>query len=238
MNASGCARLRLSLGVYVLGAAEPAERVLVSSHLAWCRACREELAGLAGLPGLLGRVPAVEADTLAADPDTLAADEADSEADPLLASALPRLLGRAARARRARRWLALAAAVAVVLAVAGGMAVQRALSRAGPAVPAPVTWQTAAAHNGLTRASATIRYAAVAWGTELEVQVGGVPAGTACQLRVAGSDPRVVIAGGWVIVPGQPGPWYPAATSLAASRVRGFSVTVGGKALVTVPIRG
>src|SRR5262249_58548138 len=56
-----CADVRLVLGVYVLGAAEPAERTLVRMHLAWCRDCLEELAGLAGLPGLLRRGPAAEA---------------------------------------------------------------------------------------------------------------------------------------------------------------------------------
>lgn len=45
-----CAEARLSLGVYVLGAIDPAERALVDSHLAGCRDCRDELAGLAGIP--------------------------------------------------------------------------------------------------------------------------------------------------------------------------------------------
>ena len=53
-----CAEARLSLGVYVLGAIDPAERALVDSHLAGCRDCRDELAGLAGIPALLSRVGA------------------------------------------------------------------------------------------------------------------------------------------------------------------------------------
>jgi len=48
-----CQEARVSLGVYVLGAIDPAERALVDSHLATCRDCRDELAGLAGLPALL-----------------------------------------------------------------------------------------------------------------------------------------------------------------------------------------
>lgn len=56
-----CAEARLSLGVYVLGAIDPAERALVDSHLAGCRDCRDELAGLAGIPALLSRVGAEEA---------------------------------------------------------------------------------------------------------------------------------------------------------------------------------
>jgi len=61
-----CSEARLSLGVYVLGAIDPAERALVDSHLAGCRECRDELAGLAGLPALLARVGTEEALALAA----------------------------------------------------------------------------------------------------------------------------------------------------------------------------
>ena len=42
-----CPEARVSLGVYVLGAIDPAERALVEGHLATCRDCRDELAGLA-----------------------------------------------------------------------------------------------------------------------------------------------------------------------------------------------
>src|SRR5690349_6560337 len=51
-----CTEARLSLGVYVLGAIDPAERSLVEAHLQICPECRDELAGLAGLPALLARV--------------------------------------------------------------------------------------------------------------------------------------------------------------------------------------
>ena len=60
-----CPEARLSLGVYVLGAIDPAERSQVDSHLASCRDCRDELAGLAGLPALLARVGVEEAIALA-----------------------------------------------------------------------------------------------------------------------------------------------------------------------------
>ena len=67
MNDGRCARARLELGVYLLGAMEAAQRAQVGSHLAACSWCREELAGLAWLPALLGKVPAVEAMQLAPD---------------------------------------------------------------------------------------------------------------------------------------------------------------------------
>ena len=45
-----CADARASLGVYVLGAIDPAERSLVDAHLLTCQDCRDELAGLAACP--------------------------------------------------------------------------------------------------------------------------------------------------------------------------------------------
>ena len=58
---SQCAQIRPELGVYVLGAISPADRARVSRHLASCPRCRDEVAGLAGLPALLGKVPLADA---------------------------------------------------------------------------------------------------------------------------------------------------------------------------------
>ena len=62
-----CGDIRQALGVYVVGAIDPAERAIVDAHLSHCQDCREELAGLAGLPALLGRVPLADAERLALD---------------------------------------------------------------------------------------------------------------------------------------------------------------------------
>ena len=68
MNGSAdCRDIRHALGVYVLGAIDPAERSVVDAHLSTCPECREELAGLAGLPALLRRIPVGEAQQLADD---------------------------------------------------------------------------------------------------------------------------------------------------------------------------
>ena len=48
-----CQEARIALGVYVLGAIDPAERALVDAHLATCEACQAELAEFADLPALL-----------------------------------------------------------------------------------------------------------------------------------------------------------------------------------------
>jgi hypothetical protein len=62
MDSSGeCADIRVQLGSYVFGAITPPDRATVVRHLATCPDCRDELAGLAGLPGLLLRPPAIAA---------------------------------------------------------------------------------------------------------------------------------------------------------------------------------
>jgi hypothetical protein len=60
-----CSEARVTLGVYVLGAIDPAERALLEAHIDSCEACQAELAELADLPGLLALVPAEEAIALA-----------------------------------------------------------------------------------------------------------------------------------------------------------------------------
>jgi hypothetical protein len=47
-------------GAYVLGALSPAERAGYERHLAGCSFCREAVADIAVLPGLLGRLDAAE----------------------------------------------------------------------------------------------------------------------------------------------------------------------------------
>jgi hypothetical protein len=233
MTAVGrCTDVRLSLGVYVLGAAEPAERALVRMHVAWCRDCREELSALAGLPGLLRRVPADEAERFFASKAD-AAGQADlaGPADPLAGSALPRLLSRTARTRRIRRWQAAAAtAAAVAAATVSGVA-----ASGGFGGPGSIPWETFSARNAVTLVSATVRYAPAPWGARVEVRVRGIAPGTPCQLRVTGPLGQIRIAGSWTIVRGEAGTWIPASTSFPAASVSGFAVLSGHRTLVTVP---
>src|SRR5258708_28741235 len=105
-----CGRTRLDLGVYLLGAIEPAQRALVGRHLAACPDCRAELARLAGLPGLLRSVPVVEA-------LQLSDDDAVAPGPPLAA-----LAARRAQIRR-RRWVRTAAA-ALITGVAAAFGLQ------------------------------------------------------------------------------------------------------------------
>ncbi len=168
-----CGRTRLDLGVYLLGAIEPAQRALVGRHLAACPDCRAELAGLAGLPGLLRSVPVVEA-------LQLSDDDAVAPGPPLAA-----LAARVAQIRR--RWVRTAAAALITgFAAAFGLQALHAAAARPPAAAAPRWAVTAVADNPATGAWAAVRYTTRPWGTELEVQVTGIPAGTRCQLWVTG----------------------------------------------------
>jgi Putative zinc-finger len=219
-----CTQARQELGVYLLGAIEPAQRGLVDRHLAACPRCRAELAGLAGLPSLLRRVPAGEALQLA--PDVAAA---------LAPSPSLTVLARRVSGVRRRKWCltAAVASVAGFAAAAGLHALYPAAGRA-PAAAAPRGVVTADGANRVTGAWAAVRYAPLPWGTEMEVQVTGVAAGTRCQLLVTGPHGQDVAAGGWIIAAGHPATWYPASVPFQAASVRSFVVSAGGKILVTV----
>ncbi|MGD0067539.1 MAG: zf-HC2 domain-containing protein [Streptosporangiaceae bacterium] len=228
MNDDGqCAQTRQELGVYLLGAVEPAQRALVERHLAVCPQCRAELAGLAGLPSLLRRVPVGEALRLA--PDVAAA-----------LGPIPSLtvLARRVSGSRRRKWCltAAAAAVAGFAAAAGLHALYPAAARA-PAAAAPRWADTADGANQVTGAWAAVRYTPLPWGTELEVQVTGIAAGTRCQLLVTGPGGQDVAAGGWTIAAGHQAAWYPAAVPFQAASVHGFVIRAGGRTLVTVRAR-
>lgn len=226
-----CLQTRLSLGVYVLGAIDPAERALVDSHLASCRECRDELAGLAGLPALLARVSAEEAAALASsDGPPPGAEETREPPRELLATVLDLTAAR----RRRRRWtqasLGVAAALIVAAGVFGGLrlgAAQSPPSASGQDYPGPASgpWQeaTTSAHG----MSATVAYRPMGWGTQLAVRVSGIPIGTSCQLWVIGPNGSRIRAGSWVTDNHEGAVWYPGSAGLPSSGVHGFTITVG-----------
>ena len=158
-----CAGIRPLLGVYLTGAIAPADRAVVVRHLAACADCRAELAGLAGLPGLLRRPPvhaaaqASAADDTApdcTDPDYRSGYRLDSTVPDYTvpdstvpggagagrpADAMPgRLARRLSRRRRRRRWLLAGAAIVLALAAGAGWA----LHLLGPPAPGPDTAAT------------------------------------------------------------------------------------------------
>jgi hypothetical protein len=228
-----CGDVRRELGVYVVGAIAPADRPAVDSHLACCAACRDELAGLAGLPALLGRVPADDVDGLVRTGDDLPSDHC-----------LELLLDRAAGGRRQRKWPWLVAAAMVgVLASGGAVAVSRMLpsaahqsAAAADGTGASRAVNTVRATNPSTHASAVVKYSAQPWGLELYVQVTGVPVGTRCEFAVTSTGGQRSAAGSWIVAAGHQAAWYHESSAVSFSFVRSFVVTSGTRTLVTVPV--
>lgn len=179
-----CAEIRLSLGSYVLGALDPGERGQVEAHVSSCADCRDELASLAALPGLLARVSLPEVTATPADVD---------------AALLPRLLARvtAMRRRRRARWLiSTAAGVVVLAAVISGVVVV--------AHPGPSSGIVARGWDPATGITAAVNEWPRAWGTALQIQLSGETTGAydgRCQLIVIGTDGRREVAASWTATP-------------------------------------
>lgn len=213
-----CSEARLALGVYVVGALEPVERVAIEHHLETCSACRDELSELAGLPGLLAHVDVAE----------VVGEEPSAPAE-----LLDRMLAAAAEERRsARRWRVMVAAAVVAIATAGttAAAVQLAEGNHGSA-KAPTQAALVASQGQVT---ARITPAAKAWGTAVRMQLTGVREGETCSLVVVSRDGQREVAASWrvnysgvVDVQG--------ATALPASEIASYDVvTLDGRQLVSV----
>lgn len=101
MNARDHEEIHRDLGVYVLGALEPAERDRLEAHLVACDACRDEVASLAVLPSLLSRA---------------APDGVDVPQPPPLGPIVGRIAEERRRTRRQTRLVAAAAALTAALA--------------------------------------------------------------------------------------------------------------------------
>jgi hypothetical protein len=115
---------------------------------------------MAGLPGLLARVPA----------DLLDLPPAD---EPVPATLLPRLVREAREGHLRRRWVGAAAAAAVLAAVAtGSLALSGVFddeAGPGPGVSAPADTGTALRPVGDAQMTAKIAMTSVPWGTRLDL---------------------------------------------------------------------
>ncbi len=151
--------------VYVLGALESTERLSFERHLAGCAECERSVRQIAGLPGLLARVPVDDV-------------EAEPPADPLPDTLLPALLGHARRTERRRRWvvgLAAAAAVATIAAASAAVVTMVGHDSSPEADPPASVSSSSASPQQMTAVRpggddvATVALTSVAWGTRLDV---------------------------------------------------------------------
>jgi hypothetical protein len=226
-----CTDARLSLGVYVLGAIDPAERALVDAHLLTCRECRDELAGLAGLPALLARVNPDEISRICAD-DAVRTVTDDRPPTELIGTVLDLAEAR----RRRTRWRFVAAAAAVV-AIAGGL--YGGLSSIGAqTVKVPLTigvtdWETVHTTSPVTGATASIAYSEELWGHAFEVLVDRIPLGTTCQLWVVHPDGTRTQVAAWTTARDEGKVWYAGSMASTAEPISSFQITANDKVLLT-----
>lgn len=139
-----------SAAAYVLGALPASERPDFEAHLTQCPDCRQAVADLAGIPGLLARVS----------PDDLA------DPVPVPDTLVPGLLRAVRRSSRRRRLVVAAlSAAAVVLAVVGTAIVVHQSDDAGAG--APMTAMTAVVQSPVTASASLVAHS---WGTEVQMK--------------------------------------------------------------------
>lgn len=213
---------RLSLGSYLVGALDPAERAELEAHLRGCRVCRDELSYLSVIPGLLGR---------------LSSEEFANGQPPVPETLLPGLLERArvadlAAHRRLRRWRGATAALTLVAASVLGVVALRALSTSSPSGPTYALRATVAA----THLSGDVTLVPKTWGTAMALSVSGLPAGVSCVAVLEGSHGRIEDVGFWGPTPTHDVQVQLASDMTTSTLSRLTIETIAGRSLLTTPL--
>jgi hypothetical protein len=239
-----CPQARISLGVYVLGALEPAERATVDAHLATCEGCRAELADIEELPALLAslseEVVAAIADGRPYEPATPLRRN-DSTAAPGIADRPADRSPTLVRRKAYRTTLLSVAAVVVIgLGVVGAVeaGIHVGQAGAGPyAGPVLGPWQSAQGSNAADM-HAIVRYRPMGWGTQVAVQVTGIPLHTVCAIEAYERNGTTAVGGSWITDSNEGRVWYPASTAVSKGTVTKFVITVAGPpaTVITIPI--
>ncbi|HEU5156876.1 MAG TPA: zf-HC2 domain-containing protein [Streptosporangiaceae bacterium] len=230
-----CSWVRTSLGVYVLGAIDPAERAQVDAHLPACAMCRDEVAALAGLPALLGRISEEQIAQVADRPPAL----------------LEQLLTKAAaeRPNRRRQWVSLAVAAVLVLivgALAGalltpgeGGSPAPPIARSSPpatSVPATPPVEERSAMDPATKVEAWVGVDDKEWGTALTVRLRGAPPGARCRMYAIAMNGRRDAAGAWQYG-GREYEEFNGSTMIPRAELAEVEIVMtNGRRLITIPI--
>jgi hypothetical protein len=173
-----CREWREALGAYALGQAGEEERARIDAHLEGCPACREELASLAPVVGMLPL----------ADPDRFGpAPEPPAELGAQIAATIE--AERAGRRRRRRRGFGLALGGATA-AVAAALALFVSLPGGGGGPGRDVAFRSLP-----PGVEIDARLLPHPYGTEIEMYVSGIRPGTLCRVFVRGHDGVVHPAG-------------------------------------------
>lgn len=177
---------REALGAWVLGSLDGQDRQAVEAHLAECDDCRDEVATLSAMPGLLSRVTVeeVEDSRLVPSPDLpmrLVARAAESE--------------RVLRVRVARWRVAAGVAAAAALVAVAGLLVMEPGTDGPPRADRLVAPAAAVAVDAET--SGTVSAFAWEWGTTVELEVQDLPVRDAYRMWAVGASGAREPAGTW-----------------------------------------
>jgi anti-sigma-K factor RskA len=253
------------MAAYVLGILDASDHAAFEEHLQGCPHCQLDLLELHDLPDLLAKVkrrwprPPVPS---SADSQEMRPVAAPVRAAPETGQPLATLLDEAASSRRKQRWrsriLVTAAAFLIVagplvtLAVTSGQQTPDApLAAASTSVPEVHTGSAASPNDGIKAHSeiahldtidAKVSVTAQDWGTQADLELGGITGPLKCQLFAVtyGGDSQVMTS--WSVpvkgfgVPDSPEPLrVSGGTALAPSEIERFEVrTEDGSLLVTV----
>lgn len=210
---------RLSLGSYLVGALDPAQRAGLEIHLHSCGVCRDELSYLSVIPAFLGR---------------LSTEEFERGHPPLPETLLPGLLERArvvelAERRRLRRWRRATAALALAAAGLLGVLALPAHRAASPLGPSYALRPTVAA----VRLTGDVTLVHRAWGTAMVLSVKGLPSGVNCVAVLEDSHGRVEDVGFWGPTPTHDVQVQVASDMTTAALSRLTIETIAGRPLLT-----
>jgi anti-sigma-K factor RskA len=190
-------------GAYVLGALSPAERAAYERHLATCSFCREAVADIAVLPGLLGRLEPADFQRLL-EPEPVPRPVARNRTPDLVMAAQST---RRLEQRRARRRIFASALAATCLALLAGVAAVTWMGRggAGPAAGPAVSMQ---AVNGAVPVSATVNLTSATGGTRVNLvcfynRDSADSKSYTVRLMAIGPDNETEQVGSWVALPGR-----------------------------------
>jgi len=177
--------LRLSLGSYVLGSLDRADRAALDAHLPGCPACREELASYAALPALMSR---------------LSIDQVRQPTPTVPPTVLSRALNTVAAARNStvtqlRRWRR-----ATVLSAATIVAVLFGATLLHTQISSPPEGTPLIATAGVS-ASGSASLQAKPWGTAVSLQLQGLPQGDSFTAWVTAPNGTRSIAATWTPSP-------------------------------------
>ncbi len=179
---------------YVLGALSPEDRLDFERHLPGCDACAQSVRELAGLPGLLSRVP-------------MGILDPEEVTPPVPDTLLPRLVRRTEQVRQRRRWVVAGLIAASVAAAVGiGAVGATTFTSHGSTVATAKAQQLTPV--GAQPISGWVSLTPVSWGTRLDLTCTYATATNGYQpsaysMFVTHADGTVEQVASWQALPGE-----------------------------------